>query len=116
MDRWAVHVGHQFEGPIDSWWKDPAAAGTRCAIARTAAILLQRGDATLADLQRQHDETQHSIEAAYAEALKDPPPSVETLFRGATAGGLLSRLPEVPRSLHGTQEAHREQSPLVNPF
>jgi TPP-dependent pyruvate/acetoin dehydrogenase alpha subunit len=116
LDRWAVHVGHQFEGPIDAWWKAPAEAKGRCAIARCAQILLDRGDAKLGDLQRIRQELQQSIEHGYAEALEGPPPALETLQREATAGGLLSRLPESPRSLSGTQEAHREQHPLVNPF
>jgi pyruvate dehydrogenase E1 component alpha subunit len=116
MDRWAVHVGHQFEGPVDAWWNAPSEDQGRCAIARCAQMLLDRGDATPADLQRTRQEIQQSIEQAYAEALQGPPPAPETITREATAGGLLSSLPLLSRSLAGTQEAHREQSPLVNPF
>jgi TPP-dependent pyruvate/acetoin dehydrogenase alpha subunit len=50
VNRWAVHVGHAYEGPVDAWWQapqDPAADG--CAMARCARLLLDRKAATLAD-------------------------------------------------------------------
>lgn len=117
VSRWAVHVGHQFQGPVDAWWQDPAAAGAEaCPMACCVRKLLDGRQGTLDDVRRLREEVQKEVEDAYAAALKSPPPSPAILKDGATAGRLLSTLPSAHREAEPTREAHREQSPLVNPF
>lgn len=117
LKRWAVHVGHAFEGPVDAWWtspQDPAADG--CPMARCARLLLSRGQATADDLRRLREEVQAEVEKAYEAALRSPAPAPGYLVEAVTAGGLESTLPAPTSAPTLHERPHHEPSRLVNPF
>jgi TPP-dependent pyruvate/acetoin dehydrogenase alpha subunit len=114
--RWAVHVGHAFQGPVDAWWQTPRdPAADSCPLAATVRLLLDRKLATQDDVSRLRADLLSEVTAAYDEALKGSPPAVSLLTKDTAAGPLLSRLPHAA-DVGPTSEPHREQSPLVNPF
>ena len=117
VDRWAIHVGHTYEGPVDAWWQDPCAPeAERCPIARAARMLISEGALRVPELARLHSELRHEVEAAFVAAEKLPPPGPDILQNGVYASGLVSSLPTAAGAVTGVTGAHDEPTKLVNPY
>jgi TPP-dependent pyruvate/acetoin dehydrogenase alpha subunit len=116
VSRWAVHVGPAFEGPVDAWWQEPDRAAERCPLAAAACALLAADRITLDGLRDLRDRLNSEVEAAFVRAERGTPPPPSTLG-DVCAGGLHSPLPTAGSgSVAPTDQPHREQPPLVNPF
>lgn len=118
VERWAIHVGHTYEGPVDAWWQDPfAAEAERCPIARAARTLISEGSLRLDDLARLHTELRTEVKAAFSAAEKLLPPLPDILQNGVYASGLASILPTtIGAAVTGVTGAHDEPNKLVNPY
>jgi len=117
VERWAIHVGHTYEGPVDAWWQDPfASEAERCPIARLARTLISEGALRLPELAQIHSEFRREVEAVFVAAEKFPPPGPDILQNGVYASGLESQLPSATAAVTGVTGTHDEPTKLVNPY
>ncbi len=115
--RWAIHVGHTYEGPVDAWWQDPwADEAFCCPIARLARNLMETKMLQIADLKQIKIELDKEIEETFSVAEKISLPSVRVLEQAVYASGITSLLPKAESALQAIEGAHKEATKLVNPY
>lgn len=116
VERWAIHVGHTYEGPVEAWWQNPAVPeADHCPLARTARLLLDAGVVTLGELAELHAGFRKEAEETFASSQASPLPAPEVLETGVYASGLLSPLPKNQIS-SSAGYTYKEVSKLINPY
>ncbi len=115
VSRWSVHAGHEYEGPIDAWWQDPAAEQD-CPLCALINELIDNKETTLARVRALRAEVSAEIEGCFAVAERPAEFSRTALAAGVYASPLRSKLPG--QSLRSGLKDFKcqEQSKLVNPF
>jgi len=118
VDRWAVHVGHEWSGPADSWWRDPSAPeADGCAIAALSRVLLERGaisrEGLVARAEELRAETARSFAAAESHEDHVAGQSVEDLVY---ASGALSVLPDGKWTAKDGTRVETRHDRLKNPY
>jgi len=117
VSRWCVHVGHAFEGPVDSWWKEPISSGKHlCPICVLRDELIQQGAIDFSWVRDLRDELNEEIECAYRKAQEVSEFPRRDLAEYVYASGLASRLPVGECAVGNIRFEHAEQSKLVNAF
>lgn len=120
VSRWAAHVGHGFQGPVDAWWQEPhAPSAASCPIAQGVRLLLRSGQLTLAQLQKLHDDTATEVETAFQKASEAGAPDPRMLPASVYASGLVSTLPTGDKGALRSEamgDAYKEPTKLTNPF
>lgn len=116
VSRWSVHVGHDFEGPIDSWWQDPVNTDANsCPICVLINDLLDNKLIDIDMVKKIKQEIANEIEEAYKKAVSVAAFSEEDLCGYVYASPLESKLSAIKKS--GIFEfKSKEQSKLINPF
>lgn len=117
VSRWAIHVGHTYEGPVNAWWQNPLAPEADiCPLARTARLLLEAGTITREDLAKLHVEFQRETEETFASSQLSPQPTSEVFETIVYASGLASTLPPSGTLRPHLHDSTYEPSKLVNPY
>lgn len=118
VERWATHVGHDYEGPADYWFTDPEAeAAMSCPIAALVREMKAKGESNKKELERMRIDISKEVESAFEKASQYDMASNTDFESKVYASGLLSNLPEgAAGKLSKKEFKHREQSKLVNPF
>lgn len=117
LQRWAIHVGHTYEGPVEAWWQNPLASeADYCPLARTARLLLEAGAITLEEIAKLRARLRREVEETFSSSQVLPQPTSEVFGKFVYASGLASTLPysgTFRPHLHGSAY---EPSKLVNPY
>lgn len=118
VERWATHVGHDYEGPADYWYTDPhAKEGISCPLVRLARHLIENGKITIEELRKLREKELGGIEADFEKASSFPLASGDNFEEMVYASGMLSSIPEASvQKLGENTYKHKEQSKLINPF
>lgn len=117
VERWAIHVGHTYEGPVEAWWQNPAVSeADHCPLARTARLLLEAGVVTLGELAELHAGFRGEAEETFISSQASPLPTSDVLQTGVYASGLTSILPAKKEIVSYSHSAAHEPSKLVNPY
>lgn len=118
VERWATHVGHDYEGPADLWFNDPEAeAAMSCPIACLVKEMKAKGEVSEKELQQLRARMNKEIENTFEKASSFALASNADFESRVYASGLLSKLPKGASGRLGKKEfKHKEQSKLVNPF
>ena len=117
VSRWCSHVGHDFDGPVDSWWKEPAhSAEHSCPICVLRDELIEEGKIDLQLMRDLRDETDQEIDRAYRKAQGQSDCSKPNITGFVYASGLASELPVSKRPIKSIKFEHTEQPKLVNAF
>ncbi len=113
--RWSGHVGHDVQGSLEGWWKDPLHGEQDfCSLSKFARPLLEDKSLSLAQLQELHQQTRQRIELAYKAAEAAYTVSDRPLEDYVFASGVTSVLPK--GNLAKVQLSAVEPSKLINPF
>lgn len=118
VERWATHVGHDYEGPADYWFTDPeATAALSCPLASLVRTMKAKGETNDQELKTLRAVIGQKVEKAFAQAAAVPLAADHDFAAKVYASGLLSKLPRgAGRRLTKKEFKHKEQSKLVNPF
>jgi TPP-dependent pyruvate/acetoin dehydrogenase alpha subunit len=117
VHRWATHVGHDYEGPSESWHQDPHDKDAfSCPIASLVRELLDEEIMNMQDIKAMREKFRKDIEEAFEKASRFPMASGADFENRVYASGLLSDLPKKVVGGSGKKYSHKEQSKLVNPF
>lgn len=116
VDRWALHVGHDYKGPVDYWFTEPKSEKAKnCPIARLASYLIDKKEITISNLKALRDEQWSYIDKEFKKAEAVPLASNSLFEEMVYASGVLSSLPN-SKSIKENFYKHKEQEKLVNPF
>lgn len=116
VTRWSIHVGHEFSGPVDSWWQEPAASEKDfCPICVLMKELLDEGSIDIPQIQKLRQGISEEIEEAYKEVGEKTEFPKKDLAEFVYASPLESKLPQLIGKLD-KKFKYMEQSKLVNPF
>ena len=118
VERWALHVGHEYKGPVDEWLANPnGKEARRCPLAKLSSILLRKGIVNPGKLRKMRDGMQRKLESDFDKASSMPAQTAAEFEKRIFSSGMLSKLPAVYKDM--TKKCvlrHKEQSKLVNPF
>jgi len=118
VERWATHVGHDYEGPSEYWFTDPdAEAALSCPIAALVREMKAKREVGDRELKQMRVKINREIESAFEKASKSDLAADMDFAGKVYASGLLSGLPKgAAGGVKNKEFKHREQSKLVNPF
>ena len=117
VSRWCAHVGPQFDGPADSWWKEPAcSAGRSCPICILRDELIEEGKIDFQLMRDLRDRINEEINSAYRKAERASNRARPNLTEFVYASGLTSELPIAKCPIKSISFEHTEQPKLVNAF
>ncbi|HLB73324.1 MAG TPA: thiamine pyrophosphate-dependent dehydrogenase E1 component subunit alpha [Sedimentisphaerales bacterium] len=117
VSRWCAHVGSQFDGPVDSWWKEPVRSAARsCPICVLMDELIEEGKIDFQLMRDLKDRISEEIDSAYRQAERASDRARPNLTEFVYASGLTSELPLGKRPIKSISFEHTEQPKLVNAF
>ena len=117
VSRWCAHVVSQFDGPVDSWWKEPVRSAARsCPICVLMDELIEEGKIDFQLMRDLKDRISEEIDSAYRQAERASDRARPNLTEFVYASGLTSELPLGKRPIKSISFEHTEQPKLVNAF
>jgi len=117
VSRWCAHVGPQFDGPADSWWKEPVGSGSRsCPVCVLMDELIEEGKTDFQLIRDLRDRIMEEIDSAYRKGEKASGRARPKVTEFVYASGLTSELPAGKCPIKSISFEHTEQPKLVNAF
>lgn len=113
--RWSAHAGHNYEGPVDAWWQDPATE-EGCPLCVLINEMVSKNEVTLDQIKELRKQINAEIEKCFREAEKPVEFPKVDLAACVYSSTLESKLPKAGEGFVVKEFMYKEQSKLINPF